>query len=282
MMNQAFLPRSLIAVDGEEAQAFLNALLTQAIAPPDARRAHYGAMLSPQGKVLFDAFILGRGSAGYWLDVAESRVDLAVQRLKMFALRRKVGIARAHDASLIGLSLEGLAAGAQDGEMRIADPRRPDAAFGHRIYGPGPRLEEAGAIATAWVGLGAPELARDAGVEEVFGLEALLEELHGVDFHKGCFPGQENVSRMKRRATTRRKFCRLRWQGAPPEMGAAITAGPAELGDMRAIADGVGLGLIRLDRAAEAAAAGHGLICAGVELRLDPPDWLIWPSAAPE
>ena len=75
--------------------------------------------------------------------------------------------------------------------------------------------------------IGAPDLARDAGADEVFALEALLEELNGVDFQKGCFVGQENVSRMKRRATTRKKFCPIAFKGAAPAPGTPLWAATA-------------------------------------------------------
>ncbi len=108
--------------------------------------------------------------------------------------------------------------------------------------------------------------------------EALLEELNGVDFHKGCFVGQENVSRMKRRATTRKKFCRIVFAGAAPAYGTAIKAGEAEIGAVRT---GVG-GARHRARASRSCNRGfrkwRPLSADGREIRLDPPDWLILPS----
>jgi folate-binding Fe-S cluster repair protein YgfZ len=116
----------------------------------------------------------------------------------------------------------------------------------------------------------------------VFALEALLEELNGVDFKKGCFVGQENVSRMKRRATTRKKFCPIAFDGAPPVFGAPVSAGPADLGTLRTGTNGRALALLRLDRALEAVRAGHDLTVEGRSVRLDPPPWLILPGGAGE
>jgi folate-binding protein YgfZ len=118
-------------------------------------------------------------------------------------------------------------------------------------------------------------LARDAAAEEVFALEALLEELHGVDFQKGCFIGQENVSRMKRRATTRRKFCPIVFEGGPPAPGTVVMSGAAELGSVRSGVAGRGIALVRLDRALNATAP---LTAGGRPVRLDPPPWLILPQ----
>jgi folate-binding Fe-S cluster repair protein YgfZ len=114
----------------------------------------------------------------------------------------------------------------------------------------------------------------------VVALEALFEELHGVDFQKGCFVGQENVSRMKRRATTRKKFCPIVFDGAALAPGAPIRAGDAELGTVRSSIDGRALALLRLDRALEFAHKGVALCAGDTLVRLAPPDWLILPDAA--
>jgi len=128
------------------------------------------------------------------------------------------------------------------------------------------------------IAAGVPDLARDAQPEEVFAGEALLEELNGVDFQKGCFVGQENVSRMKRRATTRRKFCPIVFDGAAFAYGTPIKAGEAEIGAVRTGMGGRAIALVRLDRAIEASKNGAPLSADGREIRLDPPAWLILPS----
>jgi folate-binding protein YgfZ len=125
------------------------------------------------------------------------------------------------------------------------------------------------------IALGVPDLARDAVVEEVFALEALLEELNGVDFQKGCFVGQENVSRMKRRATTRKKFCPIVFAGPAPAPGTPLMSGAAEMGSVRSGAEGRAIALVRLDRALAATAP---LTADGRPVRLDPPPWLILPQ----
>jgi folate-binding Fe-S cluster repair protein YgfZ len=112
----------------------------------------------------------------------------------------------------------------------------------------------------------------------LFALEALFEELNGVDFHKGCFVGQENVSRMKRRATTRKKLCPIGFAGEAPAPGTPITAGAAVQGDVRTGLAGRALALIRLDRAQEALDKGETLLAGDRPVRLDPPPWLIMPT----
>jgi folate-binding Fe-S cluster repair protein YgfZ len=112
----------------------------------------------------------------------------------------------------------------------------------------------------------------------VFAGEALLDELNGVDFQKGCFVGQENVSRMKRRATTRRKLCAIAFAGEAIAYGTPIRAGEADIGTMRSSQPGRAIALMRLDRALEAQERGVKLLAGERDVRLDPPPWLILPQ----
>lgn len=249
---------------GPDAHRFLDNLLTQDLDPLAVGGCAYAALLSPQGKVLSDLFVWRLEEQGFLLDAPAARAELLAARLRLFKLRAKVEI----EAAPQWCAVSG------DGELAASDPRLP--ALGVRALSrtPPPSAQEA-ALSAQRLALGVPDLAQDAAPEEVFALEALLEELNGVSFKKGCFPGQENVSRMKRRATTRRKFCRVRLEGAAAA-GAAITAGGVDLGSLRAAQGDVGLAFLRLDRALAAAAP---LLAGAVPLRLDPPEWLILPAA---
>jgi tRNA-modifying protein YgfZ len=242
-----------VSVTGPEAQVFLNNLLTQELLRDPARPLRYGALLTPQGKVITD-LLIWRIADGYLLDPLARPADDLALRLSRFKLRAKVDIAVLDHAPALAPQL---------------DPRLPG--LGERV--PGVKADPA-----ALIKAGAPDLGADAGPEEVFALEALLEELNGVDFQKGCFPGQENVSRMKRRATTRKKFCRIAFDGPAPAVATPISAGAAELGTVRSGIDGAAIALLRLDRALEAADKGELLMAGRMPVRLDPPDWLILPA----
>jgi folate-binding protein YgfZ len=243
--------RSLLRVSGPDAEGFLNGLLTQNVAA--IGRVGYAALLTPQGKIVADMFIW-REAGEFLLDLAADRAEGVARRLAMFKLRAKVEIAPAAAAAS--------ADAAADPRLASLPPRRPG-----EDLDPGPALA-----------LGVPDLARDVAPEEIFALEGLLEELNGVDFKKGCFPGQENVSRMKRRATTRRKLCRIAFTGPPPAFGSPIFADAAELGTVRSGLDDVAIALIRLDRAREAVDKGATLMARETPIRLAPPDWLILPE----
>jgi len=274
------LDRTLLRVAGEDALSFLQGLLTQNLEtlPPGA--SAYAGLLSPQGKVIADMIVWRERNDAFLLDLAANRAEAVLKRLLLYKLRAKLTIER----------LQGLSVFAVLGETRPAlaplmtavDPRFPDGSYGERLIGDGPWDDDPAAYEAVRLQLGVPDLARDAGADEVFALEALFEELHGVDFHKGCFVGQENVSRMKRRATTRKKFCPLRCGGAPPAPGTPIAAGAIALGEVRTGMPGRALGLIRLDRVQEALDNGLTLRAGETILHLDPPEWLIMPTGKDE
>lgn len=260
------LDRALIRVSGPDAVSFLDNLLTQDVTRLEAARVQYAALLSPQGKVLADMLLWAEDGA-IVIEAARKRADDLLRRLTMYKLRAQVAIAADTRAVLWS---------AKTFRGAAPDPRNPDLGWRSTVA---PDAEPNGddAYDAHRLALGVPDLARDCTPEEVFAGEALLEELNGVDFQKGCFVGQENVSRMKRRATTRKKFCPVVFDGPAPAFGAPVVAGAAELGQIRTGGAGRAMALLRLDRALAAQQDGVKITAEGREMRLDPPAWLILP-----
>jgi hypothetical protein len=265
--------RSVLRVAGEDADSFLDALVTNDVSRATPEAPVYAGLLSPQGKVIADFIAFRAEDGALLLDVDRSRAEDLLRRLTLYRLRRKIEIADVSDRFHVVVHTD-----AQSG--LTADPRRPDGSLGARVLeatapaNPDPIAEYAKLLIAA----GVPDLSVDAASEEVFALEALFEEFNGVDFQKGCFIGQENVSRMKRRATTRRKFCRIAFEGPPPAFGTEVVAGPAQLGSVRSGIEGRAIALLRLDRAVEAAEKNVALSAGDIPVRLDPPAWLIMPE----
>lgn len=274
------LDRTLARIAGEDALSFLQGLLTQSLDMLAPGAPAYAGLLTPQGKVIADMIVWRERQDAFLLDLATSQAEAVLKRLSLYKLRARLTLDK----------VEGLSAFAALNQAQpsilppliAVDPRFPNGALGWRFLGDGPWDDDPAAYEALRIRLGVPDLTRDAVADEVFALEALFEELHGVDFHKGCFVGQENVSRMKRRATTRRKFCPLGFEGAPPPHGTPVTAGPIALGDVRTGLPGRALGLIRLDRVQEALDKGLTLRAGEVIVHLDPPAWLIMPEAKDE
>jgi tRNA-modifying protein YgfZ len=276
--NLITLPRSLVSVEGLDAESFLHGLLTQSVEDMAIGRCVYGALLTPQGKVSADMIVWRSDTEAFLLDVAEVFAPDLVRRLSLYKLRTQVEIAvRKGLAVVAGL---GIAQPSNMPRLSGIDPRMPDGALGWRFVMDGGSAfrGDLGPYELLRLELGIPDLCQDAAPEEVFGLEALLEELNGVDFQKGCFVGQENVSRMKRRATTRKKFCPVVFEGAAPMHGTPVTADGVELGSVRFGQVGRALAFLRLDRALEARDNGQTLMAGEKAIMLDPPAWLILPA----
>lgn len=272
-MAPARLNRSLIRVSGPDARSFLQGVLTQDVERLGGAPVLYAGLLTPQGKVFADMFLWDGADGAVTIDVDARRGGDLLARLMLYKLRAQVEIQDVGGAQVI-------VASDQEFDAGVADPRLPQLGWRALISAKSaPAFAQTSALTERRIALGVPDLALDAAPEEAFALEALFEELHGVDFQKGCFIGQENVSRMKRRATTRRKFCAIAFDGAPPAFGASIRAGEADLGSVRSGVAGAALALIRLDRALDAARRGEELHAGDKRVRLAAHDWLILPSA---
>jgi len=264
------LNQVLIRVSGPDRESFLNNLLTQNV--ENLVGPAYAALLSSQGKVAADMMLWPEQDA---ILLATSSAQVLLPRLALYKLRAAISLELAPDTALLWSPAPF--------EGALADPRLPNGEIGYRRLAGAAEAEGlddgAQSYAAMRIGAGVPDLAIDVQTEEVFASEALMEELRGVDFQKGCFVGQENVSRMKRRATTRRKLCRIAFKTTPPPAyGDAIYAGGVEIGAVRSSISDRGIALLRLDRALGALRDGEKLVAAEREIRLDPPDWLILPQ----
>ena len=263
------LDRNLIRASGPDARGFLQNILTQDLDKLDAQGVLYAALLSPQGKVIADMMLWAEPDGGVLIEADPARGADLLRRLSIYKLR-------------VNATLEDVSANysvlISDAPFDAARPDPRLEALGWRAIVPhGDHADGAAAYDATRLKLGVPDLARDAAPDEVFAGEALLDELNGVDFKKGCFTGQENVSRMKRRATTRKKFCPISFDGEAPPADASVRAGEAELGVVRTGMPGRAIALLRLDRAL---AATEPLSVDGRSVKLDPPPWLLRPEPA--
>ena len=229
--------RALIAVTGPEARPFLHNLLTQDVETLGENELRFGALLSPPGRLLFDLFILGQAD-GVLLDVAAARREALIQRLSMYRLRAQVQVA-ADDRPVFAAWPD-----APDGFM--IDPRTP--LMGGRRNGEAtPDAAEADYDAHR-LSVGVPDPAADAPQDKTYPIEADFDLLNGIDFHKGCFVGQETTSRMKRRGAIKNRMLPLDFDGPPPAFGAEVLKGDLRAGEVLSGRDGSVMALLRIDR----------------------------------
>jgi tRNA-modifying protein YgfZ len=285
--------RGVLALRGADVRPFLQGLISNDIERIRPDQACYAALLTPQGKFLFDFFIVQHG-AELLLEAELARVKDLQRRLMMYRLRSKVEIedrsASFAVAALIGEGVpEMLDLPARPGACRaleqglaFVDPRL--VRMGVRVLLPAQdaasalarlRLDEAARAAyeRLRLSLGVPDGSRDLVVEKATLLESGFEELNGVDFAKGCFVGQELTARMKYRGLVRKRLLPVTFDGAAPAPGAIIRLGEREAGEMRSGIDGHGLALLRLEQVAKAKESGVPLIADGTEIVPVPPDW---------
>jgi folate-binding protein YgfZ len=275
-MEPAFLDdRAIIAISGPEARDFLQGLVTNDVVDGLAHGVGlYAALLSPQGKILFDFFVT-EGEGALLLDCARESRDALLRKLKMYKLRAKVEV-ETRDQLGVYSNLKGHPANRQvayvDRAITFADPRLAE--MGIRSIGATAempaQLPGADSYHAMRLALGLPE-GRDFGSEKIFALDAGLEELHGVSFTKGCYVGQELTSRMKHRATARKRILTVTAQADLPPAG-ALTRGGSEIGDILSSYGPQAFALVRLDRLAE---TQGDITAAEIPVALTRPTWLV-------
>jgi tRNA-modifying protein YgfZ len=284
-MKAAFLPdRGVVKVTGETARDFLNGLVTTDVArvQPDAGR--FGALLTPQGKITVDFLITeapaGHGG-GFLIDCPKALAQALTDKLGFYRLRAKVGIENLSDSLGVLAVWDGEPAVKPD--LTFTDPR--NAVLGLRILVPAELAQKAADLMGAEmvdssdyeahrIAAGAPRGGLDFIYGDAFPHETNMDWLHGIDFDKGCYVGQEVVSRMQHRGTARTRTIRVLLDGAAPEPGATVLAGDKTVGTIGSAAGGHALALIRIDRAGEALEAGTPLTAGGLAVRIAAPDEL--------
>lgn len=298
-MRAALLPdRGVIKVAGPGARTFLHGLVTADVLDLKSGAARFCALLTPQGKIIADFFVAeapANNDGGFFLDVPRERATALVEKLNLYKLRAKVIVEDLSDilgvlAAWNGSEASAATAQSEDaGEkvgLRYADPRLP--ALGIRMMLP-PHLAAAAAsglgatlIAASdyeahRIALGIPRGGPDFSYGDSFPHETDMDQLGGVDFAKGCYVGQEVVSRMEHRGTARTRAVPIDYDGAAPETGAAVVAGDRQLGRVGSAAAGRAIALLRLDRVADALANGEALTSNGTPVRLVKPGWVRFP-----
>ena len=289
----ALLPdRGIVRVAGADAKKLLQGLVSNDLELLETQAAIHAALLSPQGKILFEFFVVP-APAGFLLETARAQSAHLLRRLSLYKLRAKVEISDAgSDYHVLALWPNSPASLRHPpGSLAFADPRLLD--LGMRIIAETPVAGEvaaAGSIAAAaedWhahrIRLGVPEAGRDYPLGDTFLHEANFDQLNGVAFDKGCFVGQEVASRMQHRGGGRKRVVPVAAE-AQLAPAAAITAGPVPLGAIGSVHGRRGLALLRLDRAAEALANRIAITAADIPITLLQPSWasFVVPAARTE
>jgi tRNA-modifying protein YgfZ len=267
MANSSFLmqvrrDRAVLSLEGAETENFLHNLVTADILGLAEGEARYTALLAPQGKILFDFFVQ-KTAEGYLLDCAASQLEEFAKRLMFYRLRAKIAISERKDLE-VGVSPE-----RPSGMTTYADPRIP--LMGWRMIAKKGKLPTGTGYNSARIALGLADSDGDIGSGELFPHEANFDQMGAVSFSKGCYIGQEVVSRMEHRATARSRILPVTFDGAAPPRGAAIKSADKVIGSVLSSAGNAALALIRLDRLGEAT---QPLLTDAVRIRVHKPAWI--------
>jgi tRNA-modifying protein YgfZ len=265
--------RAILRVSGADAPSFLQGLLTNDVERLKPGEACYAALLTPQGKILFDMMVARSPDVDvttFWLDCAAPQAADLAKRLGFYKLRAKVAVAD-ESAERAVAAFWGGEPGAIEGGLLYADPR--DSRLGWRAILPRPiaaaiGTEHVNEYEVLRISVVAPKGGVDFAHGDAFPHDANLDLLHGVDFDKGCYVGQEVVSRMKHRGTARRRIVRVKLAGPPPAPGTPVMDRELAVGVLGSSSGREALALLRLDRVEDATAAGRTLSAGGVGLTL--------------
>jgi folate-binding protein YgfZ len=277
--------RGVVAISGDTARDFLQGLITNDIQRVSPSCAIYAALLTPQGKFLHDFFIVEHKER-LLLDCKRDRIPDLIKRLTMYRLRARVEIVDESDKWEVGVML----AGDEEGEQQPAgtaktrfdgvsyiDPRH--AGMGDRTI----RLIDAddtfptdtdqveknrATYDALRISLGIPDTDRDLIADKSMPLESGFDELHGVDFQKGCYVGQEVTARMKHRNLVKKRLFPITFDG-DITAGAVVKCGEVDAGDVCSTSDGRGIALLRLDLVEKG-----GLTVDGIDVIPEKPDWV--------
>jgi folate-binding protein YgfZ len=285
-MKAAFLPdRGVVKVSGEDARNFLNGLVTADVTVLQPGLGRFGALLTPQGKITVDFLITeapsGHGG-GFLIDCPRVLAQALADKLGFYKLRAKVTVENLSDSLGVLAAWDGEPGMKPD--LAFADPR--NTALGWRILAPeelkqkvadliGADLVDSAVYEAHRIASGVPRGGLDFMYGDAFPHETNMDRLNGVDFDKGCYVGQEVVSRMQHRGTARTRTVRVVLEDFSPEAGTAILAGEKPVGTIGSTSGQNGLALIRVDRAADALQAGTKLTAGGLAIRLADPDDLL-------
>lgn len=280
-MKAAILPdRGVVKVAGDAARAFLNGLLTADISTMSPQTPRFAALLTPQGKIVVDCIVVEAAPAdggGFLLDCPKALAPQFVERLNFYKLRAKITV---EDLSgPLGVLALWDGEGSTEYGLTYRDPRLP--ALGLRVMLPpqlaaeaaadmGAGLLDAGAYEAHRIALGVPRGGLDFSYGDAFPHDADMDQLGGVDFAKGCFVGQEVVSRVEHRGTARTRVVPVAFDEYAAEAGETAMAGDKTIGTMGSSAGRQGLAQLRIDRVEDALAAGTPLTVGGVVFRLRP------------
>ena len=264
--------RALIQLEGPDKVSFLQGLITNDVTTLEQGKPIYAALLTPQGKFLFDLFIFQIEDV-FLIDCERDRTSELIKRLSMYKLRSKVEITDLRDTyKVFAVSDKQL----MPNEIQIIDPRLKE--LGYRLYTKNQSidLKLSNNYENHRISLGVPDGSRDIPIDKGVILEYGFDELQAIDWKKGCYMGQELTARTRYRGLVRKRLLPVKIEGESPPPFMPIFLGDTEVGEMRSSASECGLALLRLGFIRDSLPK---LTCGNSQLTPYIPNWVKLPAA---
>lgn len=262
--------RAIIDVSGADAEHFLQNILTVDLGKLAPGEAKPGALLSPQGKIMFDFLVSRSGENALQLECRADMADDFVRRLMLYKLRAKADISKRDQQDVAVTWQDDSAASHADSTVRDSRFQQPV----YRHYGAAPQTNATEADWHAFrIANGVAESGPDYPLADAFPHDVLLDQLDGVGFKKGCFIGQEVVSRMQHRGTARRRVLLISAASELPAPGTELMSGGKLVGTLGSVSGNRGLAIARIDRVKAALDAGAQITAGDVAVTPAIPDW---------
>jgi folate-binding protein YgfZ len=258
--------RAFLRLSGKDAETFLQALITTNLPDLPAGEIRPGALLTPQGKILFDFLIRRDGDDAFLIETTEDQRDSLLKRLTMYKLRAAVDLAIVEGGD-VTIAWDGVDAdAARDARFAKAglDVSRSPGVGGN---------DDLALYDVLRISAGIPESGRDYALSDAFPHDIILDLAGGLSFRKGCYVGQEVVSRMQHRGTARRRPVIVKSEAALPATGTELLAGGKPIGTLGSVSGALGLAIVRIDRAADAINSGTPITAEGAPVTVELPAW---------
>jgi len=272
--------RALVSINGDMAVEFLQNLITCDVDGLKEGEAGFGGLLTPQGKILFDFFCIRTGQ-GFLFDIASELQADFIKRMTFYKLRTPVEISAVENGNKIFAAWDG---------NKKPDMDDIDIEDGHAYFDPragmmGIRIitvqqqvnSDLAEYNSHRIAVGMPQGSDDFAYGNIFPHDAMMDQFEtagaGVAFQKGCYVGQEVVSRMQHRGTARRRIVMISANQPLPPFGSAIEANGKSIGTVGSVDDCNGLAMVRIDRLVNALGEGTAITSEDIELEAKMPDW---------
>ena len=263
--------RAIVSVSGPDAEHFLQNIVTADLDALQTGEAKPSALLTPQGKILFDFLISRHGPDGFRLECRAVVTDDFIRRLTLYKLRAKAAISK-QDEPFVAVSWGADSAPSGSDSSWLRDSRFPGTSPACRSY----KAQAADSEVIAWhafrIASGIAESGADYALGDAFPHDVLLDQMGGVGFKKGCYVGQEVVSRMQHRGTARRRVLIVSGKNLPTSETEIVVNG-RPIGTLGSTVGDKGLAILRIDRVKDALDTGASIEASGVPVAVAIPFW---------